>query len=251
MRHAITLHECHGFLCVLEEEVGGHDACDPCAHHNHIARVIGGKWGEGTRALELVQPRRTVRDVAHIYAVYQRLPNDAILGIVPMFCRSIAGSSNGRTSLSGSENLGSSPGPAAKSITILVFSAIQYLRMTKEQVDLFYNLETGLHTKDVRNSREKLSALLADDFVEFGKSGGVFNKENTLEGLGNETVDLQIIVSDFSVKELSAGVVLVMYAATMFDVDGVTTVSTNRSSVWVLRDSRWQMVFHQGTKKVL
>lgn len=122
--------------------------------------------------------------------------------------------------------------------------------MTKEQVDIFYNLETSLHTKDVRNSREKVSALLADDFIEFGKSGGIFNKENTLEGLGNETVDLQIAVTDFSAKELSPGVILVMYTATMLDIDGVTTVSTNRSSVWVLRDSRWQMVFHQGTKKV-
>jgi hypothetical protein len=123
--------------------------------------------------------------------------------------------------------------------------------MTKEQVDIFYNLETSLHTKDVRNSRDKVSALLADDFIEFGKSGGIFNKENTLERLGNETADLQIEVSDFSVKELSTGVVLVMYTATMLNVDGVTTVSTNRSSVWVLRNSRWQMVFHQGTKKVL
>ena len=123
--------------------------------------------------------------------------------------------------------------------------------MTKEQVDIFYNLETSLHTKDVRNSREKVSALLADDFIEFGKSGGIFNKENTLEGLGNETADLQIIVSDFSVKELSPDVVLVLYIASMLDVDGVTTVSTNRSSVWVLRDGRWQMVFHQGTKKTL
>ncbi len=121
--------------------------------------------------------------------------------------------------------------------------------MTKEQTETFYNLETSLHKKEVRNSREKVSALIADDFVEFGKSGGIFHKVDTLEGLANETLELQITVSDFSARELSPEVVLVTYTASMLDSDNVTVVSTNRSSVWVLRDGKWQMAFHQGTKK--
>jgi hypothetical protein len=106
----------------------------------------------------------------------------------------------------------------------------------KPQVETFYNLETSLHKKEVRNSREKVSALIADDFVEFGKSGGIFYKADTLEGLANETIDLQITVSDFSVRELSPEVVLVTYTASMLDNDKITMVSTNRSSVWVLRE---------------
>ncbi len=123
--------------------------------------------------------------------------------------------------------------------------------MTKEQQDIFYNLETSLHKKEVRNSHEKVSELIADDFMEFGKSGGIFHKQDTLEGLGNETVNLQITVSDFMARELSPEVVLVTYTASMLDNDKVTTVSTNRSSVWILRDGKWQMTFHQGTKKIL
>ena len=122
--------------------------------------------------------------------------------------------------------------------------------MTKEKIELFYNLETSLHKKEIRNSREKVAALIADDFLEFGKSGDVYNKQTTLEGLGNETVDLQIKVSDFAAKELSAHVVLVTYTAIMLDDDNFTEVSTNRSSIWILRDAKWQMVFHQGTKKL-
>ncbi|MDQ3076247.1 MAG: DUF4440 domain-containing protein [bacterium] len=120
--------------------------------------------------------------------------------------------------------------------------------MKKELLEIFYNLETSLHKKEVRNSRERVSELIADDFMEFGKSGGVFQKQDTLEGLGNETVDLQVNVSDFMARELSPEVVLVTYTASMLDNDKITMVSTNRSSVWVLRDGRWQMTFHQGTK---
>ncbi len=121
--------------------------------------------------------------------------------------------------------------------------------MTKEQSEVFYNLETSLHKKEIRNSREKVEALIADDFVEFGKSGDVFNKKDIIDQLEKENVDLQINVSDFLAKELSPEVVLVTYTANMLDDDNATTISTNRSSIWVWRDQRWQMVFHQGTKK--
>ncbi len=122
--------------------------------------------------------------------------------------------------------------------------------MTKEQTEFFYNLETSLHKKENRNSREKVSALIADDFTEFGKSGNVYDKQDTLEHLEKEEFDVQVEVSNFSAKELLPGAVLVMYVAVMLDKENTgAKVKTNRSSIWVSRDGRWQMVFHQGTKK--
>ena len=121
--------------------------------------------------------------------------------------------------------------------------------MTKEQLANFYELETSLHKKETRNSRERVSALIADDFLEFGKSGGILTKRDTLESLKDEAVDWQVEVSDFAARELSPGVVLVTYTAAMLDGDNVTTVATNRSSIWVSRGGRWQMAFHQGTKR--
>jgi hypothetical protein len=116
------------------------------------------------------------------------------------------------------------------------------------QEQFFFDLETSLHKKEVRNSREKVAELIADDFVEFGKSGGTFNKQDTLNGLAEEKIDLQIEISNFAIKQLSSEVTLVTYTAVMLDRDAVTKVSTNRSSVWILRDGKWQMVFHQGTR---
>ncbi len=120
--------------------------------------------------------------------------------------------------------------------------------MTEEQLQKFLHLETSLHKKEVRNSREHVDALIADDFVEFGKSGGVFHKQDTLDGLESEQCDLQVDVSDFDAKELASTVTLVTYMASMLDSDKKTIVSTRRSSIWVERNGKWQMVFHQGTK---
>ena len=100
-----------------------------------------------------------------------------------------------------------------------------------------------------RDSRDQVSELIANDFLEFGQSGGTFNKRDTLDSLDGEAVDLQVEVSDFAARELSQEVVLVTYTAVMLDSDQTTKVATNRTSVWVLRDGRWQMTFHQGTRK--
>ncbi len=120
--------------------------------------------------------------------------------------------------------------------------------MQQEQIDFFKDLETSLHKKEVRNSREQVNLLLADDFVEFGKSGRVYHKQDTLDGLEGEQIDLEIQVSDFNARELAVDVVLVTYTASMLDTDNITKICTNRSSVWINRNGRWQMVFHQGTK---
>jgi hypothetical protein len=115
--------------------------------------------------------------------------------------------------------------------------------MTQGDVSKFLDLETSLHKKEIRNSREKVSEFIADDFVEFGKSGNVFHKQDTLDGLEEESVDLNMQISDFEVKELSPNVVLVMYMSSTPD-----SALVRRSSIWVYRDERWQMIFHQGTR---
>ncbi len=120
--------------------------------------------------------------------------------------------------------------------------------MSPEQLKEFRELETSLHKKEVRNSREQVDPLIAEDFMEFGKSGGTYYKQDTMNGLEEEQVDLEVDIADFNARELAPNVTLVTYKATMIDTDKVTKVSTNRSSIWINRDGRWQMTFHQGTK---
>jgi hypothetical protein len=46
---------------------------------------------------------------------------------------------------------------------------------------LLRELEERLLASDVRSSREDVSDLLADDFVEFGRSGRVYDRQQTIE----------------------------------------------------------------------
>lgn len=90
------------------------------------------------------------------------------------------------------------------------------------------------------------SALLAEDFVEFGSSGAVYNKAKTLEALraGKRP---QRSMSDFSVVELAKGVALARYRVARQTAPGQAPVYSLRSSLWKRIKGRWQMVFHQGT----
>jgi hypothetical protein len=114
------------------------------------------------------------------------------------------------------------------------------MRLSGKDRDHFFELETALHKRQVRNSRAAVSELLADEFIEFGSSGRTFNKAQIIEALEKEESDQQVAVEDFVAQELAPGVVLVTYV--------VKNSGTLRSSIWKLIDGRWQMVFHQGTK---
>lgn len=112
------------------------------------------------------------------------------------------------------------------------------MRISGQRTNEFFELETALHKKNLRNSPEAVAKLLADEFMEFGSSGRVFDKTTIIEMLKNEITDLQVTVANFDARELTQGVVLVTYH----------TSNSLRSSIWQLMDGRWQMVFHQGTR---
>lgn len=119
--------------------------------------------------------------------------------------------------------------------------------MTTLSADLF-DLETALHKRQIRHSPEAVSALLADDFMEFGSSGRIFNKAAIIEALESEVVDGQVAVENFQVRELAPGVALVTYIALRSAGDESTAMRALRSSVWQQSNGRWQMTFHQGTR---
>jgi len=111
----------------------------------------------------------------------------------------------------------------------------------KLDIEELFELETSLHKKEIRNSPAAVAALLADDFTEFGSSGRVYDKPAIIELLRHEAVapDQKVTVENFAVRELSPTIALVTY---------LSSKSTLRSSIWRLSNSRWQMIFHQGTR---
>jgi hypothetical protein len=113
--------------------------------------------------------------------------------------------------------------------------------------ELLRELEERLLRSDVRRSPAALSDLLADEFVEFGSSGRVFDKQQIIDGLQCETTASQRSVLDFGTRVLAPGVVLVTHRLVRSNSNGEAPKHSLRSSIWKLIGERWQMVFHQGT----
>jgi hypothetical protein len=108
------------------------------------------------------------------------------------------------------------------------------------------NLLLSLEEKIVKSgiSRRELEQLIAAEFLEFGSSGKTYDKNGVIDALA-EMPDAKTRISDFKINFLADGVVLATYTASKIsDNDKIFTL---RSSVWMYKNNRWQIVFHQGT----
>ncbi len=111
--------------------------------------------------------------------------------------------------------------------------------------EILRELEASLLKNEVRKNASRVSELLADEFREFGRSGTVYTKANMLNVLQEEE-EVRVAIQQFSCQLVNEGVALVTYRSERQEPDGETTEAL-RSSLWVWRGERWQMVFHQGT----
>jgi hypothetical protein len=113
-------------------------------------------------------------------------------------------------------------------------------------VQLIRSLEERLLQPEVRRSAKEVAALLADNFIEVGSSGRVFNKQQMIEGLQQEP-PIQRSLLEFKVSALAPDVILATYQAVRHSGSNEAPTYSRRSSIWKWMEGRWQMVFHQGT----
>lgn len=113
------------------------------------------------------------------------------------------------------------------------------MNRTLHQILLGY--EQHLLTPEVRRNRSAIERLLAEEFLETGKSGTQYRRADILEQLAKETPRPTASIQDFRAVLLGPEAALATYTAV---VDGDRS---HRASVWIYRESRWQMLHHQGT----
>ena len=119
------------------------------------------------------------------------------------------------------------------------------MELSDEIVEELKRLEETLLRPEVRRSREKMAALLADNFMEYGRSGRVYDKAAVLE-MADKPFDGLLSLNGFSAKALAPSVALIRYATVLRRSDG-NEFHSLRSSIWTRSGQRWQLVFHQGT----
>ncbi len=105
-------------------------------------------------------------------------------------------------------------------------------------------LEEGLWKSETRFDMDWMERTLAPDFLEFGRSGRVYSREDTL-GIESQTIAARLPLTNFRARLLSPDVALVTYISCL-TCDGVEELG-NRSSIWSRAEHGWQLRFHQGT----
>lgn len=109
-----------------------------------------------------------------------------------------------------------------------------------ELKDILLPLEKKLLAVGTDCDRACVESLLAEDFREFGASGKVWDRAAMLRELTRIPARRHRI-SEERCMPLAEGRALLHYRTV---VNGRESL---RSSLWVHRDGRWQMQFHQGT----
>ena len=121
--------------------------------------------------------------------------------------------------------------------------------MDREPVDLLA-LEAELQAPASRRDPARIDALLDPNFREFGSSGAVYDRRQTLSALcSGPVVNLHVEMSDMGAIPLSETVVLITYQALKRDRLGAEVSRSLRSSVWRLTEGCWKIVFHQSTPR--
>lgn len=99
--------------------------------------------------------------------------------------------------------------------------------------------ELALLDPDVRRDPERVRAFLHPEFVEFGASGRVWDRESI--AVVTSGVHERITASDLSPRRLGPDAVLLTYRSHTPDRAAL------RSSTWVRVDGDWLLLCHQGT----
>ncbi len=116
--------------------------------------------------------------------------------------------------------------------------------LTQEERDLLQRLEEDLWREETRFDRPYMETLFAADFCEFGRSGRVYTREETLSH-PRQPIDAVIPLPDFRIRLLTDDVVQITYNSHV-TYDGVL-LKGRRSSIWTREAQRWVIRFHQGT----
>ncbi len=111
---------------------------------------------------------------------------------------------------------------------------------------LLYALEIRLLDPHIRRSSEDVAALLADDFLEIGASGRVFDRDELIKELARERPFFWTI-SDFVARPLAPDIIMVTYRLVARTGSERTPRRSLRTSIWKKSNDAWRMVFHQGT----
>ncbi len=116
--------------------------------------------------------------------------------------------------------------------------------LSKEDREQLQRLEEELWIEETRFDFEYMDRVLAEDFIEFGRSGRTYRREDTI-AVPRQPIEAVFPLPDFSARLLSEDIAQVTYNSHV-TYDGVLEKG-RRSSIWFRSPDGWILKFHQGT----
>lgn len=118
------------------------------------------------------------------------------------------------------------------------------MEISSEDRETLERLEQELWREETYLNLPRVNELIAPDFFEFGRSGRVWQRQDTLAAERSPR-DAVRPVPEFQIRLLDEYIAQVTYDSA-FMYDGVVEY-THRSSIWSRTTSGWVIRFHQGT----
>ncbi len=126
-------------------------------------------------------------------------------------------------------------------------SAAKNIPLTDQELTKLTQLEESLWIAETRYDDEYMNEIFADDFMEIGKSGQVYAREEMFfGGFVDQRIDCELPLPELKIKALSSEIYRVSYKSRL-QRNGEIELAY-RSSLWKKTgNGRWELIFHQGT----
>lgn len=109
--------------------------------------------------------------------------------------------------------------------------------------DLILQYEKDFFNAQFCQNKANLENRLSKDFLEYGKSGKVYNREFSMDELMSLSTDRQIEIANFEITELTEDILIAHYVSCNKNQKSCAL----RTSIWRIEDGSWKLYFHQGT----
>lgn len=116
--------------------------------------------------------------------------------------------------------------------------------LTAEDRQLLQRLEEELWREETRFDVSRMEEVIAEDFFEFGRSGRIYQRADTL-AVPSTPIEAVIPLPDFDARLLAEGIAQVTYNSVV--TYGENIEEARRSSIWTRSSGGWKLRFHQGT----
>lgn len=118
------------------------------------------------------------------------------------------------------------------------------MAINEKDIEEIQKLEESLWRTETRFDLNYMERILAPDFFEFGRSGRIYQRNDTLHGARPQVINAKIPLKNFKITTISDNTCLVTYISEVM-YEGLEV--GNRSSIWSKTEKGWQIRFHQGT----